>query len=430
MKHTPMFLRNGQYYVRKRVPRRYRVIEPRTILNICLFTDSKQIAETKFKAMWAELIEAWEAKLAGKTTEGEARLTAARELAHRRGFRYLDTSTVSQLPLADVLKRVLEVQNKHGQIDMKVADATLGTGKSSTVTVTEAFDAFYDVAADRLAGKSEDQIRRHRNPRLKATRNFVSAVGDRPLAELTAEDMFQFRKWLHQRVATGELTADSANKDMVYLLAMWKPVAQSRGFKLPFETDGLLLKVSKNSKARTRPPFSEKWIREKLLAPGALGGLNDDARLIVLGMINTGYRPSEGAGLTREDIILDANMPHIVIRPNENRSLKNDASERIIPLCGVSLEAFRQAREGFPRYASDSATLSATVNKFLFTNGLLETDKHSLYSLRHSMEDRMLRAGIDERIRKDVLGHQINRERYGEGGGLEHVHKLLQTIAL
>lgn len=37
--------------------------------------------------------------------------------------------------------------------------------------------------------------------------------------------------------------------------------------------------------------------QEKLLGPGALSGLNTQARCILLGMINTGYRTSEGAGL-------------------------------------------------------------------------------------------------------------------------------------
>ena len=36
--------------------------------------------------------------------------------------------------------------------------------------------------------------------------------------------------------------------------------------------------------------------------------------------------------------------------------------------------------------------------------------------LRHAIEDRMLEAGIDERIRMHILGHQIGRERYGQGG--------------
>ena len=183
----------------------------------------------------------------------------------------------------------------------------------------------------------------------------------------------------------------------------------------------------KEGEKRQRPPFSNEWIREKLLAPKALDGLNTEARCIVLGMVNTGYRPSEGAALGPDQIRLDGNVPYISIEPN-GRQLKSDYARRVIPLAGVSLEAFQQSPNGFPRYA-DNPSLSATVNKFLKTNGLLETPAHSLYSLRHSFEDRMLEAGVDDRIRRDLFGHRLDRERYGRGASLEHLYQIVQGLA-
>ena len=183
----------------------------------------------------------------------------------------------------------------------------------------------------------------------------------------------------------------------------------------------------KEGEKQTRPPFSEDWIRARLLAPGALDGLNGQARALLLGMINTGYRPSEGAALTADTIRLDCHVPHISIEP-EGRQLKSHYARRVIPLTGVSLEAFKLYPQGFPRYRN-RATLSAVVNKFLRANGLLETPRHSMYSLRHSFEDRMLAAGIDERIRRDLFGHRLDRERYGKGASLEHVAKLVARIA-
>lgn len=165
-----------------------------------------------------------------------------------------------------------------------------------------------------------------------------------------------------------------------------------------------------------------------MLAPGALDGLNAEARGLLLGMVNTGYRPSEGTTLTAETIRLDCEVPHISIQA-EGRQLKSVYSRRVIPLTGISLEVFKEFREGFPRYR-DSATLSATVNKFLRNNGLLETPAQSMYSLRHSFEDRMLAAGIDDRIRRDVFGHRLDRERYGAGASLAHVRDLLTALAL
>ena len=78
----------------------------------------------------------------------------------------------------------------------------------------------------------------------------------------------------------------------------------------------------------------------------------------------------------------------------------------------------------------DNPGLSDAVNKFLRKNGLMETDQHSLYSLRHAFEDRMLAAGVDDRIRRDLFGHRLNRERYGTGATLKHLHKVVQSIAI
>jgi integrase len=185
----------------------------------------------------------------------------------------------------------------------------------------------------------------------------------------------------------------------------------------------------KEGEQEQRPPFSDEWIKKKILVPGALAGLNQDARCILLAMINTGARPSEIASLTRVQIRLDVNVPHISIEPVD-RQLKSANAKRKIPLCGISLEAMRASPDGFPRYQDSSASLSATVNKYLRHNGLMETPKHTLYGLRHSFEDRMLAAGIDERIRRDLMGHALDRERYGKGGSLEHLQELIQATAL
>ncbi len=422
------FLRDGVYYIRKRVPRRYQAVEDRAILNLCLWTDSLDIANRKAPEVWGRMLDGWEAKLRGDTGDAEERMHAARDLARTRGYRYLRAGDVARLPLDQLLERVAHVRRKSGSIDRQEADATLGLAPAPGITPGRACELFYQIAADKLIGKSADQLRRHRNPRLKATREFIRLCGDKPLGEITAGDMFAFRGWLMERVLRREISADSANKGLIHLNAMWREVARAKGIRLQYDLEGVKLRQS--ARKATRPPFSPEWICGHLLAPGALDGLNTDARLLLLGMVNTGYRPSEGAGLVPETIVLDANIPHIFIRSEPWRSLKTAHSERKIPLTGVSLEAFREARQGFPRYRENSATLSATVNKFLTGNGLLETPAHSMYSLRHSFEDRMLRAGIDERIRRDMLGHALNRERYGDGGGLEHIARRLEPIAL
>jgi len=429
MKKLIPILRGETYYIRKRVPTRYVSVEPRTFVQMSLATDSFGLARRKAPEVWAQMIEAWEAKLDGQTEEADARMKAAHNLAQRRGYRYLDAADVARLPVEEIMARLELVIDKRGRLDMREADAVLGLVPAPKVTVSDAVDEFYKVAGDRVLGKNEDQLRRHKAPRKKATNNFIKAVGDKSLAEVTTDDWFTFRAALLAKVAAGEILAASANKEFIYLNAMWNAIAQVKQIPLSYSMKGVALKDA-GAKKRTRAPFSDGWIKEELLAAGALAGLNADARYILLGMINTGYRPSEGAGLLPEEIKLDGKVPHILIQPNKNRALKNEHSERYIPLTGISLEAFKNMKNGFPRYAANSASLSATVNKFLTENKLLETPRHSLYGLRHSFEDRMLMGVIDERIRRDLMGHGLKREKYGKGGDMEFVHGLMLPLAL
>lgn len=61
---------------------------------------------------------------------------------------------------------------------------------------------------------------------------------------------------------------------------------------------------------------------------------------------------------------------------------------------------------------------------------LIETPAHSLYGLRHSFEDRMIAARVDERVRRDLFGHAYNRERYGKEADLKHLHEVVTSVAL
>ena len=418
--------RNGHLHFRKRVPRRFAGIEDREYVWISLHTDLEEVARRKAGAVWEEMLEAWEAKLHGDTEDYDERLAAAKHLAGIRGFRYLPSSQVAKLPADQFYDRVRKVMRRDGTFDMKEAEAALGAVPKPKLTLSQCLKEFWKLAADRTVGKSEDQIRRWRNPRIKAIKNLIDVIGDQEIAALTADDMLDFREWWMDRIRTEGLTPNSANKDLIHIGNVLRTVNKMKrlGLDLPFSDLSI-----KEGEKKTRPAFSTDWIKDKILAPGALDGLNSEARAILLGMINTGYRPSDGAGLTAAQIKLDHDVPHISIEP-VGRQLKSQYAKRKIPLLGVSLEAFKQFPDGFPRYRGSSASLSATVNKYLRTHGLLESPEHSMYSLRHSFEDRMLAGGIDERIRRDIFGHSLNRERYGGGASLEMARDLLSPIAL
>ncbi len=419
-------LRGNSYQIYKRVPKRFASIDDRTFVWLSLHTDSKSVAESKSAGIWAQMVDAWEARLAGDQADATKRFDAARELAAVRGFRYLDAPKVAALSLQELMQRVDAVPVTDGMVDRIEAAAILGGANNSGITVSKALDLYWTLAGDKTLGKSDDQLRRWKNPRIKAVKNFIAVVGDRLIDKITGDDMLDFRGWWLDRISAGEVTANAGNKDLIHLGDVLKTVNRMKRL-------GLMLPLSdlafKNGEAGTRPPFTAKWIKEKLLAKGALAGLNPEARAIVLTMVNTGARPSELAALTPECIRLDCDVPHISIEA-VGRQLKSKNAKRVIPLAGASLEALRTFPEGFPRYRRSSASLSATVNKFLRGNGLAETPEHTLYSLRHGFEDRLLAAGVDERIRRDLFGHSLNRERYGAGATLEHLKDVVLKVAL
>jgi len=414
------------YHLRRRVPKRFASIEPRELVSQSLHTDSAQLATLKAEAAWAELIEGWEARLAGDTADAERRFDAARELAERRGFRFMPAAKVAELPTTAILDRIEAVPEHKGEPNMVEAAAVLGGVSEPPITVTRALELYWGMAKDKTLGKSEDQLRRWRNPHIKAVKNFVAVVGDRPLPEITGDDMLNFRDWWIERIADEDLTPNSANKDLIHLGKVLKTVNRMKRLGLFLPLSDLSLK---EGEAKKRPPFSEQWIRERLLAPGALDGLNDEARAILLVMVNTGCRPSEVAALTANTIYLKANVPHISIEP-EGRQLKSRRARRKIALTGVSLETMRDFPDGFPRYRDCPAQVSGAVNKFLKENGLKETDEHTLYSLRHAFEDRMLAAKIDDRVRRDLMGHRLTREEYGDGASLDYQREVLSPLAL
>ena len=421
MKKPPITLRNNTWYIRRRVPTRYASVDERTMVHLSLHTDSRSIAEGKWRAIWDNQVEAWEAKLAGDTADAEKRHAAAVELAKVKGFRYLPTREVLDLKTEDILARV------EASADAQDAAALLGTVGKPKIRVSKALEMYWDLAKDKTLQKSSDQIRRWKNPRIKAIKNFVRVCGDKPIDEITRDDMLDFRDWWLDRLESKTHTAGSANKDLGHLSGVLKLVNSKK--RLGLALSPLLSELSFLEGAQNRrPPFSTNWIRTKLLAKGALSGLNNEARCVLLAMINTGARPSELTTLNETTIDLKSTVPSISVKP-DGRDTKSPNAIRQIPLLGVSLAAMQECPNGFPRYF-DKPGLSATINKYLEAHGLKETEDHTLYCLRHSFEDRMLEAGIDVRIRKDLMGHSKDGVVYGKGASLSHTAALLKPLAL
>jgi integrase len=418
--------KGGTLYMVRHVPIDYRGIEPRKEVWINLKTDSEIQARQKADEVWETTLTGWQAKKDGNTEDAEKAFAAAQRLAKARGYRWITAAETAELPTRDLLDRVAAVRKTNGEPDAKEAAALLGGAKEPTITVNRALELFWELAAENTRGMSEDQIRRWKNPRIKAIGNFVAVVGNKVLSDITRDDMLDFRDWWGKRLVEEHMSPGSANKDIGYVENTLRLVEEKKrlGLNLPFGK----LTFREDDDERKIPPFSEAWIKDKLIASDALAKLNDEARAVVHVMVNTGMRPSEIVGLLPQHIHLDAPVPYVEIKA-EGKKTKNKPSRRKVPLVGISLAAMKGHPNGFPTYRFKDR-ISDTANKFLRENGLLETEAHTLYSLRHAFEDRMLAAKIDERIRRDLMGHSLGgRQRYGDGAPLATVRKLLAKIA-
>lgn len=421
-----LILRGKTWTLKRRVPARFRHVDPRGFVYLSLGTDSEAQALVLAEIAWQGLLDGWQAQADGHDPSAGGRFEAARALAKSRGFRYLSSSRVAELPLGQLLDRVLALQHRSGIADPLKVEALLGGASKPRIRTDEVLELFWPMTLDRRLGMSPDQVRRWENPRKKAVANWNEVVGIGYLDEINAEDGLDFHQWWSDRIEAEGLTPGSANKDLTHLTDVFGTVARKKGLAnlmLPFKNlrfrDGELVQ---------RPPLDARWVQDVMLKPGNLDGLNPEARDITLALVNTGARPCEIEALRGPRIHLDCNIPHIEIAPDERR-IKTKASRRRIPLAGVSLEAMRRWPDGFPTYRV-SPSLSATVNRYFRGRDLYPTPRHSLYGLRHGFKDRLRRVEVDYELRNRIMGHGTRDPDYGDGHALEQAAAAINAVAI
>ena len=433
-----LILRGGSYQYNRRVPLPVRTKDPRSpIVRLSLKTNDLALARVKRDYHEKCDNDLWTAyALGGDEESARKRYEAAVSRADILGFAYRSSFDLAAFgDTGDILNRI-EAARSEPPVG-PAAEAALGLVDKPKTNIKDAFKVYCDdIMSSELVAKSEVQKKDWRKVKQRAVDNFIALVGDKPISEITREDALKLHKWWSDQITAADTknrrSASSGNRDLGNMRALFREYHKYMGdhtIQNPFDGLSFVEKV-KNS----RPPFSVKWITEKFLQPGGIQSLNIEARTIIFLMIETGARPSELCNLHRSVIRLDHNVPHIAVEPNidpdDPREIKTASSVRLIPLSGIALEAIRKFPDGFPRYKNSQRTLSNTLNKTLKKNGLLETEKHSAYSLRHSFEDRMKNARFDEELRRGLMGHTINRPKYGEGGALEMKAEEISRIAL
>lgn len=434
--------RNGIYCYKRRVPMLLAALDDRgPIIRTSLKT--RDLAKARLLRDGYERADddLWGALLSSDSAEAAMqRYRSAVQRVAALGFTYRTTMEILQgasgAELVDRLRALTDCRP-----NSPTSNALLGTVERPSVTVSAAFERYVEeIAAPENVGKSEGQIRSWLKIKRRALNNFIRLVGDKPIGEITREDALTLYRFWQEKVAPPRdnegkakkpsRSASSGNRDIGNMRVLYQKYYEHIGvdaFTNPFDKLGFA------GKGKHRPPFDVDWIIGKILKVGTLATLNDQARGIVLAMVETGARPSELCNLGLADIFLDGATPFIAIRTGEwehRHEVKTNSSVREIPLVGVALEVFKRHRDGFPRYFDKGTHLSNTLNKYFRRQDLFPTPQHKIYSLRHSFEDRMVEGGIDSEVRMLLMGHHNKRPKYGKKGSLEWQSEQLRKIAL
>jgi integrase len=264
-----------------------------------------------------------------------------------------------------------------------------------------------------------------------ATRNVgyvIAELGDRPIDSYTSLDAARFRDALFAR----GLSSSSAKRIFGSVRAITTLVLSEHGLDLKNPFTGTYL--PDRADARIREPIPLTVIRH---IQQDCQELDDDRRWIIALLSDTGMRLAEAVGLCLTDLVVNSEIPHVIVQPHAWRTLKTKASSREIPLVGAALWAARRAHANatsefaFPRYCNRASArsdhASATLNKWLKPR---VPKSCVIHSFRHSMRDRLRTVECPADVIDQIGGWSRASVglAYGRGYTLPSLSKWMRSI--
>ncbi|WP_336421818.1 DUF6538 domain-containing protein [Roseovarius sp. D22-M7] len=419
--------RGDTYHLRMRVPRRYASIEPRSELHRSLKTGDKSVALQRLPTVEAHVIAELDARLAGRDTPGSgSHYEAIARLTSARGFGYRTAGELAEGDMSEILRRLDDLRAAGDTPDSGAAAALLGGVERPRETLGEIAGKMPEMFPAEIRDKNSIQRNRWCKRWTRPANKVSELLGRDPeLEDITRLDAISLRDAFQDRIIEGSMKGASAQKDLQNLNLLWKKYHQHLGVDLvemppcPFRGlgDGMA-RLDEDTRKKEVP----LEVIERILAPGAMDHMNDEAADITRIAVETGARQSEITDLPPGSICLDHPIPHIWIRferaPDGQeyaRELKNRGTKRQIPLVGVALEAMRRHPEGFPRYRGKgiySVAANKSLRRYL-------PDGVTIGGLRHSFETRLKDALVESDDRAELMGHSVKRARGREWYGDE-----------
>ena len=305
-----------------------------------------------------------------QTAKSRALVAAAKLDEYWSHLRMTDPDLIGR----SLLKLGYKTYSRNTQLDASM-------NSEQPITLSEALETY-------LTQKGASKRKTFKAAAQRACSYLVDACGAKTLAEYTRADALSYRDYL---IAKG-LVGSSVSRVISSIRAIFNFAISEYALDLKNPFVGMYFDKSAGVSKRLPIPIDDIRKVQHLCRT-----IDDDLRWLVALISDTGMRLAEGAGLLKSDIILDADTPHISLKPHLWRPLKTSGSQRDIPLVGASLwaaqrlsEAFPDSAYAFPRYnrkdITNSNSASAALNKWLHQyvpNGC------TMHSFRHSMRDRL-----------------------------------------
>ena len=195
-------------------------------------------------------------------------------------------------------------------------------------TMMEAVDTYLRLKADKQTPTFIRAAKRN-------GRYVAEALGNRPITSYSSSDAAAFRDHLFGKgLSLGSVKRIFGSvRSIINLVMREHGIEGSNAFAKTYMPD--------RDDSQDRQPVPQ----DKLIILQKACQETDDALRWLLALISdTGMRLSEAAGLHRDDIVLDAPIPHISLTAHPWRRLKTKSSARHIPLVGTALWAAQRLR--------------------------------------------------------------------------------------
>lgn len=427
-------LKKNTWYYRRRIPTYAQVFhktapsaKPPQQFYFSLKTADKMVACKKADAETRKLDALWE-ELRNGPDKGASSKVALAQL-EARGLKPGDAIRFPNVPaisdfVDDLVGRYEPWQEPPEVSHQDKLTISILHGAPIPRTISDAKQIHFDLGKGPKGKTAEGQFNR-------AWVRLISITGDIPLAQIRREHANRF---VRELLETGVSRATIKK-----YLAQIRPLIQTAilEFELDLTNHFNRVEIPKMGEdpSETRKPYLNRQIRE---IQSRCISLDDERRWAIAMLSDSMCRLAEVIGLRKDEVFLEANVPHIRLKPNDVRGLKNKSSNRLVPLVGAALWAAKRAMTTsgeylFPIFLTkwtgkdfSSGSASAALGKWLKENNLSK-DSQSLHSFRHAMRDRLRNVETPKDL-ADRIGGWTSAgvgETYGQGHGLPVMQKYM-----